>query len=335
MSETKFSALERSAILMMVLGEDATADIMRFIGPREVQKIGAVMNRLPPITQAQAEVILDEFLQSLEEATSLGVDSEEFIRNTLTKSLGSERANAVIERILNGGNTVGLDNLKWMDGRGIAEMIKSEHPQVVGMILAYMEPEQAAEVLPHLNERLRFEAMLRVASLESVQPSALQELNDVFEQQLNLDATKLNRAQLGGIKPAAAILNVLDGSAAQALLGRIRDADATLAQHIEDQMFVFDDLINAPDTSVQVLLREVQTENLLVALKGAAPELLDKFTRNMTKRAADILREDLDARGPVRVSDVESAQREILAVAKRLEEAGKITLGTGAGDTFI
>lgn len=328
---------DRSAILLMSLGEDAAAEVMRYLNPREVQKLGVVMASLDRVSKEHADSVLGDFRQNLEKQTSLGLGADEYIRNMLNKALGSEKASNIIERILQGGEASGLDNLKWMDARAVAELIKLEHPQVVAMVLAYMEIEQASEVLHFLPERLRHEAMTRLASLETVQPGALRELNEVFEKQLSSESSgNLHMTSMGGTKVAAEILNNLEGSLGEKILSKIKEQDGDLAQAIQDQMFVFDDLINVDDRSLQTLLRDVSSEVLIFALKGANPDLREKFFRNMSKRAAEMMRDDLEAKGPVKVSEVEGAQKEILATAMRLEAAGQMTLkSAGPSEAYI
>ena len=331
----ELNGLDRSAILLLSLGEDEAAELMRHLGPREVQKLGAAMARLSRISTDQAQTVLQDFRARLERQTSLGVGSDQYIRGMLTKALGADKAGNLIDRILHGGEASGLENLKWMDGRSIADLIKLEHPQVLAMILAYMEPEQASDVIHHLPPRQAGEAMLRLASLETVQPAAIRELNDILEEQLSGEAQNLQVATLGGPKAAADILNRLEGSFSADIIDKIREADSELAEKVQEKMFVFDDLIKLDDRSMQTLLREIPSENLITALKGANPGLRDKFFNNMSKRAAEMLRDDLEAKGPVRVSEVEASQKAILQIASRLDAAGQISLGGWAGEAMI
>ncbi|MEK8090563.1 flagellar motor switch protein FliG [Thermithiobacillus plumbiphilus] len=330
----ELSGVERSAILLLSLGEDDAAEVMRYLSPKEVQKLGITMAALQRVSREEAELVLRDFRERLERMTALGVGTDQYIRNMLTKALGQDKANNLIERILHGGEASGLENLKWMDARAVAELIRLEHPQVVAMVLAYMEPDQAAEVVQFLPERLRKEALLRVATLESVQPGALRELNEIFEQQLSGSGDRVHVSSLGGIKAAADIINKLEGATSTRIMDGIKDQDGDLAQKIQDQMFVFDDLIGVDDRGIQALLRDIPSETLIFALKGANGDLRDKFFKNMSKRAAEMLRDDLEAKGPVRVSEVEGAQKEILAIAMRLEAAGQIALG-GSGEAMI
>ena len=327
------NGLERSAILLLSLGEDEAAEVMRHLGPREVQKLGATMAKMAQVSTDQARNVLSDFRARLEHQTSLGVGSDQYIRGMLTKALG-DKAGSIIDRILHGGEANGLENLKWMDARSVADLIKLEHPQVLAMILAYMEPEQASEVIHFLPERTVGEAVMRLASLETVQPGAIRELNEILEEQISGDSQSLQVATLGGPKAAAEILNRLETSRSGSILDQIRESEPELAEKVQEKMFVFDDLAKLDDRSLQTLLREVPSDGLVVALKGASAPLREKFFSNMSKRAAEMLRDDLDAKGPVRLSEVEAAQKSILQVAQRLDAAGQISL-SGGGEELV
>ncbi|MCK9187606.1 flagellar motor switch protein FliG [Acidithiobacillus sp.] len=329
------NGIDRSAILLLSLGEDEAAEVMRHLGPREVQKLGAAMARMSHVSTDQAQTVLSDFRSRLERQTSLGVGSDQYIRGMLNKALGADKASTLIDRILHGGDSSGLENLKWMDARSIADLIKLEHPQVLAMILAYMEPEQAGEVLHHLPERLVSEAMMRLASLETVQPAAIRELNDILEEQLSGETQSLQVASLGGPKAAAEVLNRLETSLSGSILEKMRENDSELAEKVQEKMFVFDDLIKLDDRSLQVLLREIPSDGFVTALKGASPGLREKFFTNMSKRAAEMMRDDLEAKGPVRVSEVETAQKAILQIATRLDAAGQINLGNGSSEAMV
>ena len=329
------NGIDRSAILLLSLGEDEAAEVMRHLGAREVQKLGAAMARMSHVSTDQAQTVLSDFRSRLERQTSLGVGSDQYIRAMLNKALGADKASTLIDRILHGGDSSGLENLKWMDARSIADLIKLEHPQVLAMILAYMEPEQAGEVIHHLPERLVSEAMMRLASLETVQPAAIRELNDILEEQLSGETQSLQVASLGGPKAAAEVLNRLETSLSGSILEKMRENDSELAEKVQEKMFVFDDLIKLDDRSLQVLLREIPSEGFVTALKGASPGLREKFFTNMSKRAAEMMRDDLEAKGPVRVSEVEAAQKAILQIATRLDAAGQISLGSGSSEAMV
>ncbi|CBL46751.1 Flagellar motor switch protein [gamma proteobacterium HdN1] len=326
--------IDKSAILLLSLGEDNAAEVLKHMGPKEVQKIGVAMARMQNVEKAQVEAVIEEFLEIIKQQTALGMGSEGYIKRMLVSALGEDKAGALIDRILAGGNTAGLDTLRWMDARAISNMIRFEHPQIQAIVLAYLDPDQSAEVLGYFEERVRLDVVLRIASLESVQPHALQELNDILEKQFSSQATSASR-QLGGTKVAADIMNFLDTSVESTLMESIRDVDENLASRIQDLMFVFDNLIDVDDRGIQTLLREVSSEVLILALKGSDEAVRDKIFGNMSKRAAELLRDDLETRGPVKVSEVEGAQKEILAIARRMAESGEITLGGKGGDEMI
>jgi len=329
----KVARVDAAAILLMSLGEADAAQILKHMGPKEVQRVGTSMAGLKDITQDQVEAVMIEFLESVGKQTGMGIGSDEYIKNMLTEALGKDKADSLIDRILVGGNTTGLDTLKWMDGRAVAELIRYEHPQIQAIVLSYLESDQAAEVLGVLDEKVRLDVLMRVASLESIQPQALQELNDILEKQFS-GSSSTKTSKIGGIKCAADIMNFIDTSIEADLMDSIKEVDADLGSEIEDLMFVFDNLKDVDDKGIQTLLREVSSDVLIVALKGADTELQEKIFKNMSKRAAELLRDDLEAKGPVKVSEVETAQKEILTIARRLSESGEIALG-GSGEAMI
>ena len=322
--------ITRSAVLLMAMGEDHAAQILRHLGPREVQKLGQAMATLKDVSREQIEKALDDFRTEAGERTTIGVGSDEYVRNVLTKALGDDKAGAVIDRILHGGDTSGIDGLKWMDSASVAELIKNEHPQIIATILVHLDRDQAAEILSCFPERLRNDVVLRIATLDGIQPSALRDLNDVLTKLLS-GSSDLQKTPVGGVRAAAEILNYLGGSVETSVVEAVRQYDADLAQKILDQMFVFDNLLELDDKAIQLLLREVQSESLIVALKGANEQLREKVFKNMSQRAGEMLREDLEAKGPVRVSEVETQQKEILKIMRRLADEGQIALG-GKGD---
>jgi flagellar motor switch protein FliG len=288
------------------------------------------MAELQNVEREQVEGVLRDFREQAGVKTNIGLNSDNYIRSVLTKALGTERATGVIDRILRGNDTGGIEALKWMDGASIAEMIKNEHPQIIATILVHLERDQAADVLTHFVERLRNDVMLRIAALEGIQPSALSELNEVLIQ-LMQGAGKLSKSALGGTTVAAEILNNLGTSLEASVIASLREHDAELAQQIEDQMFVFENLNDLDDRGIQLLLREVQSESLIIALKGTSTELREKIFKNMSSRAAEMLRDDFESKGPVKLSDVEAEQREILKIVRRLSDEGQIALG-GKGE---
>lgn len=324
----KLSRLERAAILLMSLGEKDAAEILKHMGPKEVQRVGMAMAALTNINQSQVEGVVAEFLEEVSGQTGLGLGSDAYIRNMLTQALGSDKAGTLIDRILLGGNTTGLDSLKWMESRQVADLIRHEHPQIQAIVVSYLDPDQSADILSNFDEKVRLDIIMRVAALDAVQPTALQELNDILERQFSGKAGA-QTTSIGGIQTAANIVNLIDSKIATELLESIKEVDEDVGTQIQDLMFVFDDLVDVDDRGMQALLREVSTELLVVALKGADPQVQDKVFRNMSKRASEILRDDLEAKGPVKVSEVEGAQKEILNIARRLADAGEIVLGGG------
>lgn len=327
------SRLEQAAVLLLSLGEKDAAAVLRHLGPKEVQRLGTAMTQLQNVAQDQVESVVNDFLAEASTLTGLGVGSDNYIRKMLVEALGEDKASSLVDRILLGGNTTGLDTLKWMDARSVADLIRHEHPQIQSIVVAYLDADQAAEVLSNLAEKQRLDIIMRVASLDSVQPSALQELNNILEKQFSGNAASQTKA-MGGVKVAANIMNNLDTSVEGELLESIRDLDEDLGNRIQDLMFVFADLQNIDDRGVQSLLREVSSEVLILALKGADEALQEKIFKNMSKRAAELLRDDLEAKGPVRVSEVEAAQKEILTIARRMADSGEIQLG-GSGEEML
>jgi len=329
------SGIQRSALLMLGLGENHAAEVLKYMEPKEVQEIGLAMASLSNITNSQMELVMQKFVDTIGEQTSLGMGSDEYIRNMLTKALGSDKASGVIDRILLGRNSKGLEQLKWMDPRAIAELIRYEHPQIIAIVMSFLDPDQAAGVIAEFADpRVRNDVIMRIATLEGIQPNALQELDEILERQL-AGNTNLKSSSLGGVKKAADILNFVDGAIEAEVIEGIQTADEELAQEIQDNMFVFDNLIEIDDRGVQTLLREVSSDQLLLALRGAPNELQEKIFNNMSSRAAEMLKDDLEAAPPVKVSDVEAAQKEILSVARKLADAGDIMLGGSGGDDFI
>ncbi|MBS0002567.1 MAG: flagellar motor switch protein FliG [Thioalkalivibrio sp.] len=325
---------ERAAVFLMSLGEEAAAEVLRHMGPKEVQRLGTAMANLSNVSRTEVGEVLDEFVRAVGNETALGVGSEEYIRNVLNSALGEEKAGGLINRILLGRNSKGLEALKRMDPRAVVGVIRKEHPQIVAIVLSYLDPDHAAEVLGLLPPQVQSDILMRVASLDDIQPTALQQLDEILEQQFAGDPTAQASA-VGGVKSAAEILNFMDPSQEAEIIERIRETDEGLSQQVEDLMFVFDNLLEVDDRSIQTLLREITSDSLVLALKGADEQVREKIFRNMSKRAAEMLRDDLDARGPVRLSEVESAQKEILTVARRMSENGEIMLGGKGGEEFV
>lgn len=328
------SNVDKAAVLLLSLGEADAAQILRHLGPKEVQRVGTAMAQVRNISRDQAEHVLGNFIEVVGEQTSLGVGTDGYIRKMLTQALGEDKANGLIDRILLGGNTSGLDSLKWMEPRAVADVIRYEHPQIQAIVVAYLDADQAAEVLAHFDQKIRLDIILRVSSLNTVQPAALKELNMILEKQFSGSASSA-RTTLGGVKRAADIMNYLDSAVEAPLMDAIREVDDALSAQIEDLMFVFGNLVDVDDRGIQALLREVSSDILVLALKGADDGIKDKFFRNMSKRAGELLHDDLESRGPVRISEVEGAQKEVIAVARRMAEAGEIVLGAKGGEEMV
>ncbi|WP_343883102.1 flagellar motor switch protein FliG [Rhodanobacter caeni] len=328
------SGAQRAAILLLTLGEEDAAEVLKHLSARDVQAVGSAMAALSGVSREQVEVVLDKLDADMGQQTSLGVGTEEYIRKILVNALGENKAGGLIDRILLGRSSKGLESLKWMESRAIAEMINQEHPQIIALVLAHLEPDQAAEVLGYLPERVRSDAVMRIATLDGVQPHALNELDEIMERQFSGTTKKLKSANVGGLKAAADILNAMDASRETELMGAIRSHDEALSGRIEDLMFVFEDLADLDDRGMQTLLREVPSGTLITALKGAEPAIREKIFANMSKRAADMMRDDLEVKGPVRLSDVDAAQKEVLVIARKLSDAGQLSLSSG-GDEYV
>ncbi|MCX7961775.1 MAG: flagellar motor switch protein FliG [Burkholderiales bacterium] len=328
------AGLTDGAVLLMALGEAEAAEVLKHLTPKEVQKLGEAMARLKSVSREQVNAVLERFHSAAAEQTSLG-EGDQYVRKVLVQALGEDKARMVLDRILSSSDVSGIESLKWMDAPAVAELIRHEHPQIVASILVHLEREHAAAILGELPERLRGEVVLRIATLESIRPNALRELNEALARLLAGGTDHIRRAALGGPRVAAEILNYVGSKNEAPILEALRGHDADLAQKVEDAMFVFDNLADLDDRAVQLLLREVQSEQLVVALKGASEPLREKILRNMSQRAAEMLREDLEARGPVRLSEVEAQQKEILKIARRLADEGQIVLGGRGEDAYV
>ncbi|MGB6487228.1 MAG: flagellar motor switch protein FliG [Steroidobacteraceae bacterium] len=331
--EAARSGTDRAAILLLTLGESEAAQVLKHMGAKEVQRIGTAMAKLANVSREEVHGVISEFAQTVESQTSVGVGADEFLRRVLVDALGQDKAASIIDRINIGRSTKGLDALKWMDAREVSELIRLEHPQIIAIVLAYLDADQAAEVLSSLPANVRPDVVARIATLDGVQASALTELDDIIEKQF-AGKSGGKSSVLGGAKAAAEIINFLEPSQESALMEQIEKSDEALAARILDLVFVFDNLIDVDDRGMQELLRQVPAEKLLLAMKGAEEALKEKIYKNMSQRAAEMLRDDLEAKGPVRLSEVEAAQKEILQVARKLAEAGTIALA-GKGEEYV
>ncbi|HEY0847063.1 MAG TPA: flagellar motor switch protein FliG [Noviherbaspirillum sp.] len=324
----------KGAILMLALGEEEAAEVMKYLGPREVQKLGAAMSTMKAVASEQLESVLNDFRNETEQNTSFGLDSDEYIRTVLTKALGEDKAASLLNRILGTRDASGIESLKWMDAQSVADLIRNEHPQIIATILVHLERYHASEVLTYFTERLRNDVVLRIATLDGVQPTALRELNEVLTKLLTGNEN-LKKKPIGGVRTAAEILNFMSGDTETSVMDNLKNYDNDLAQKIMDEMFVFENIIDIDDRGIQILLREVQSESLIIALKGANQDLREKIFKNMSQRAAEMMREDLESKGPVRLSEVEAQQKEILQIVRRLADEGQIILGAKGEDAYI
>ncbi len=331
----KMGGAERAAVLLLTLGEQTAAEVLKHLEPNEVQALGTAMAGIKQVTREQVEHVVGELHKNIENQAGVDAGNEDFIRRLLINALGEERAGALIERIVMGRSAKGMETLKWMEPRAIAEMIGQEHPQIIAIVLAHLEPEQAAEVLACLNPRVRPDVIMRIATLDGVQPHALNELDEVIARQFASNGGKFKSARLGGHKAAANILNNMETTGESELMEQVMKSDSALGQRIQDLMFVFDDLAKLDDRSMQTLLREVPSERLVVAMKGADPGLTEKIFANLSKRAGEMLKDDLEVKGPVKVSEVDAAQKEILTLARKLAEAGQVNLGGSGGEEYV
>lgn len=327
--------LNDAAILLMSLGEEEAAEVFKHLSPKEVQKIGETIARTRAVSRNKLDQVINRFSQDAAQQSLLVTDTSSYVRSVLKRALGDDKAALLIDRILQGGDVSGIESLKWMDPISVAELLRNEHPQIVAAILVHLEPEQSAAVLMQLTDRQRSEIMLRVATLEGIQPTALKDLNEVLFKVL-AGGDKVLKSSLGGVKAAAEIINLMGSGVDTLVLESIRGYDVDLAQKIMDKMFVFEDIgKKLDDIAIRMVLREVASETLIVALKAASNDLRDKILGNMSTRAAASLREDLDARPPMRLSEVEAQQREIVKIVRRLSEEGQIVLGGGPNDALV
>jgi flagellar motor switch protein FliG len=329
----QLTGTQRAAIVLLTLGEQQAAEVLKHMSAKEVQKLGVAMTSVGGVTREQVVDVVDDFVDTLQQPSGLGPGADEYVRAVLVQALGEDRASGLIDRILLGRNTSGLDTLKWMEPRAIAELVRNEHPQIIAIVLAHLDPDQGAEVLKCFPERVKSDVLVRIATLDGVPPHALNELNDVMARQF-AGSQNIKSSALGGVKVAANILNFMDGGQDEAILGTIGEIDDTLSSQIRDLMFVFDNLADIDDRAMQTVLREVPNEKLAVALRGADQKVKDKIIGNMSQRAAEILKDDMEARGPVRLADVEAAQKEILSIVRKMADEGTIQLMAKA-ETFV
>ena len=326
------SGTQRAAVVLLSLGESQAAEVLKHMSAKEVQKLGLAMTSVGGISHDSVAQVFDDFVDVLAQPGALG-SADDYIRAVLTQALGEERASSLIDRILAGRNTSGLDTLKWMEPRAIADLVRNEHPQIIAIVLSHLDPDQAADVIKVLPERVRPDVLVRIATLDGIPPNALNELNDVMARQFS-GSQNIKSSSVGGIKVAANILNFMDSGQDEVILGSIGEIDDVLGGKIRDLMFVFDNLAEIDDRAMQTVLRDVPSDKLAVALRGAEARVREKITSNMSQRAAEILIEDMEARGPVRLAEVEAAQKEILAIVRKMADDGSIQLAAKA-EAFV
>lgn len=321
---------QRAAILLMSLGEQDAANVLKQLDAKEVQKLGIAMAELKEISREQMSSVLDKFIGTADAKANVAGGSPDYVRRVLTQAVGKQKTDMLLDRVASGQTGQGIEALKWMEAKAVAQIISGEHPQIAAIVLAHLEPEQSAAIMPLLGEELRTEVLMRIASLSEVPQTALTELDQLVEKQANVAPPSPLR-RVGGARTVANILNAMEKDKSGNELGKIEKADSEMHQKIKDLLFIFDNLLDVDDRGIQALLREVGSDTLSVALRGAEPEVSEKILKNMSKRAAEILKDDMEARGPVKLAEVEAAQKEIIVIAQRLAEEGTISLG-GKGD---
>ncbi len=326
------AGVRRSAVLLFSLGQTDAVEVFKYLGPKEVQKISTVMTQISNLSFDEIDLAVNLFREEAQMRASVGA-SDEYLRNVLTEALGVDKAANLLDKIMQGNDHAGIESLKWMDPSNAADLIRNEHPQIIATILVHLEPDQTSAILQHFTERLRNDVLLRIATLEGVQPQALRELNEVLTQLLS-GSDRVKKSAMGGEQLTAEILNFLGSGVETSALGAIREYDPELAQRIQDKMFVFENLIELDNRSIQVIMREISSESLIIALKGTSQELKEKIFKNMSQRAAEMLKDDFEAKGPVKVSEVEAEQKEILKIVRKLADEGQIVL-TKAGEEGV
>lgn len=333
-NKDNLSGAESAAVFLMSLGEEHAASILKYMEPREVQKVSAAMTALTNDSGKQAGVVLNNFVRDVQGQSPLTAGSSQFVSNVLQQALGEEKAGTVLSNVLDGNSSGGLETLKWLDPLAIAAVIRAEHPQIIAIVLSQLDPDQAAAVLNELPEENRADILIRVAKMEGIHPSALKELDEILASQFN-STGGVKQSRAGGSKVVADMLNYLSTDVEAAISNSITEIDEQLGQEIKELMFVFDNLKDINDRGMQALLREVSSDSLVVALKGADDSLKDKIFSNMSKRAAEMLRDDLETKGPVKLSEVQDAQKEILVIAQRMAESGDLVLGGKGGEEYV
>jgi flagellar motor switch protein FliG len=327
------SGTQRAAVLMLLLGEQQAAEIIRYMNPKEVQALGGAMVSVADLSQEAVNAVLDDFVVALKRQTSIGLGTGDYVEKVFKRALGDDKALSVLSRIMPGQGNKGLDILKWMDARSIADMIRSEHPQVIAIILSVLDYDVAADVLNYLPPEARPEIIQRVASLETVQPSAMEELEAIMQKQFSKNSSAKS-SSFGGIKAAAKIMNFVKVDLESSIMNGLERLDPDLMLKIQDNMFTFENLSAVDNRAIQTLMRNVDPDLLMTALKGAPDFVKDKFFDNMSQRARVMFIDDMEAKGPLRVTDVEEAQKNIMRIARKLSDRGELVLA-GRGDDFV
>jgi len=330
----QLNGITKAAIVLMAIGEECASKVLSHLGPKDVQELGYEMTHLKEIDFKEVTQVLRQFSETVEQKTGLTQGADEYVRKVMARALGQDKANNLMDRILQDNSKKGLETLKWMDPRSIAEIIRLEHPQIIALVLTYLDPDQAADVMEFFNEKLRADVLLRIANIDRIQPDALKELNDIMEDQF-LGNSNLKMSAVGGVKTAAQILNHMDASFESEILDNIKELAPEIGQSIQDVMFVFENIADLVDRDIQTVLREISSGSLILALKNAEEKVKMRIFKNMSKRAAQMLQEDLEAKGPVKISDVDAAQKEILSTVRRLADAGEISLRAKVNDEYV
>jgi flagellar motor switch protein FliG len=328
------AGIQSAAILLMSLGEQDAANLLKQLDAREVQKLGIAMAEIKEVSREQMTAVLDKFIGLADARANVAGGSQDFVRRVLTQAVGKQKTDMLLNRVITGQTGQGIEALKWMEAKAVAQIISGEHPQIAAIVLSHLEPEQSAAILPLLTEEMRTEVLMRIASLNEVPQTALTELDQLVEKQANATPPSTLR-RIGGARTVANILNAMERDKSGDELGKIEKTDVEMHQKIKDLLFIFDNLLDVDDRGIQALLREVGSDTLAVALRGAEPEVQERILKNMSKRAAEILKDDMEARGPVKLTDVEAAQKEIVVIAQRLAEEGTISLGGKGGGEFV
>jgi len=335
LSQRAEEGLEKSAILMLAIGEEGASDVMKHLSPKELQRLGLKMSKTQNVSVDTVDSVMKDILEVTNTQSALGINSSSYIKNVLNKALGEEKASYLLDTILANSDTSGIEGLKWMDPQAVSELIKDEHPQIIATIMVHLEKDHCAAILNYFGERLRSDVVLRIATLEGVQPNAIKELNEVLSKLLSGGGDKVSKKALGGTRTAAEILNFVGSSSEKLILDSIAEVEPELSAKIQEEMFTFENLLDISNRDMQMLLRELEIDKLAVAMKGAPEEIKNKFFSNMSVRAADALRDEIQIKGAVRVSDVEAAQKEILKAVREKADLGQIQIIKGGEGAVV